>query len=153
MATAYDFNLDACYKVLDDCNFGFIDTSNLKRFLVKCCIYASDALLISIIRRMDLDADARLNKREFFDGIQPLENFTKGSLTEMKKTAKKTASRQAATATNNRKMSAQKMGRPKTAGVRKTSPMPYGQMSTYTNPLTQSVTNHERDFVVRAGGY
>lgn len=89
LATAYDYNLDACYKNLDDCNFGFIDTSNLKRFLVKCCIYASDALLIAIIRRMDLDADARLSKREFFDGIQPLENFTKGSLTEMKKTAKK----------------------------------------------------------------
>lgn len=80
LATAYDFNLESCYKVIDDCNFGFIDTSNLKRFLVKCCIYASDALLISIIRRMDLDADARLNKREFSDGIVPQENFTKGSL-------------------------------------------------------------------------
>ena len=80
LATSYDYNLDSCYKNLDDCNFGFIDTSNLKRFLVKCCIYASDALLIAIIRRMDLDADARLSKREFFDGIQPLENFTKGSL-------------------------------------------------------------------------
>ena len=89
LATAYDYNLDSCYKNIDDCNFGFIDTSNLKRFLVKCCIYASDALLIAIIRRMDLDADARLSKREFFDGIQPLENFTKGSLSEMKKTAKR----------------------------------------------------------------
>lgn len=69
LATSYDYNHEASYRVMDDCNFGFIDTSNLKRFLVKCCIYASDALLISIIRRMDLDADARLNKREFFDGI------------------------------------------------------------------------------------
>lgn len=85
LATSYDYNLEACYKIIDDCNFGFIDTSNLKRFLVKCCIYASDALLIAIIRRMDLDADARLNKREFYDGVQPLENFTKGSLSEMKK--------------------------------------------------------------------
>ena len=89
LATSYDFNIEGCYKIVDDCNFGFIDTSNLKRFLVKCCIYASDALLIAIIRRMDLDADARLSKREFSDGIQPLENFTKGSLTEMKKTVKK----------------------------------------------------------------
>ena len=89
LATSYDYNTESCYKNLDDCNFGFIDTSNLKRFLVKCCIYASDALLIAIIRRMDLDADARLSKREFFDGIQPLENFTKGSLSEMKKVAKK----------------------------------------------------------------
>mmetsp|Transcript_34057 Transcript_34057/g.42037 ORF Transcript_34057/g.42037 Transcript_34057/m.42037 type:complete len:107 (+) Transcript_34057:481-801(+) len=89
LATSYDFNTESCYKNLDDCNFGFIDTSNLKRFLVKCSIYASDALLIAIIRRMDLDADARLSKREFFDGIQPQENFTKGSLTEMKKSHKK----------------------------------------------------------------
>ena len=49
LATSYDYNLESCYKNLDDCNFGFIDTSNLKRFLVKCCIYASDALLIAII--------------------------------------------------------------------------------------------------------
>lgn len=69
MATAYDYNLDALYTCLDDCNFKFIDTSNLKRFLVKCCIYASDALLIAIIRRMDLDADARLSMKEFMDGV------------------------------------------------------------------------------------
>lgn len=90
--------------MIDDCNFGFIDTSNLKRFLVKCCIYASDALLISIIRRMDLDADARLSKREFSDGIIPLENFTKGSLSEMKKSAKKPAARNSGSAANFRKM-------------------------------------------------
>lgn len=69
LATAYDFNLDALYMNIDDCNFKFIDTSNLKRFLVKCCIYASDALLIAIIRRMDLDADARLCMKEFMDGV------------------------------------------------------------------------------------
>jgi len=117
LATSYDFNLEACYKNIDDCNFGFIDTSNLKRFLVKCCIYASDALLIAIIRRMDLDADARLSKREFFDGIQPLENFTKGSLTEMKKTTKKQM-RGTASAVNMRKISASTGKRPMTASVR-----------------------------------
>ena len=117
LLTAYDFNMDACYKVIDDCNFGFIDTSNLKRFLVKCCIYASDALLISIIRRMDLDADARLNKREFNDGIVPLENFTKGSLQEMKKSAKK-QTRASGSATNFRKISASTGKRPLTAAVR-----------------------------------
>ena len=124
LASSYDFNTDSCYKNIDDCNFGFIDTSNLKRFLVKCCIYASDALLIAIIRRMDLDADARLSKREFFDGIQPLENFTKGSLTEMKRTVKKSG-RATASANNFRKT--QSVGkRPMTAGIRKRSPSPYG---------------------------
>lgn len=85
LATSYDYALEALYNNIDDCNFKFIDTSNLKRFLVKCCIYASEALLISIIRRMDLDADARLSKREFFDGVQPIENYTKGSLSVMKR--------------------------------------------------------------------
>ena len=69
LATSYDYNLDSLYSNIDDCNFKFVDTSNLKRFLVKCCIYASDALLIAIIRRLDLDADARLSRREFIDGV------------------------------------------------------------------------------------
>ena len=127
LATAYDYNLDSCYRNIDDCNFGFIDTSNLKRFLVKCCIYASDALLISIIRRMDLDADARLSKREFKDGVQPLENFTKGSLTEMKKVAKK--QRHSGSAANFRRTAVSTGKRPMTAAVRNKSPaasMPYG---------------------------
>ena len=71
----------------------------------------------------------------------------------MKKTAKKTAGRQSATATGNRKMSAQKMGRPQTAHVRQKSPTPYGQMGTYINPNANSATAHERDFVVRSNGY
>jgi len=37
-------------------------------------------LLIAIIRRLDLDSDARLSRKEFIDGIMPLENFTRGSL-------------------------------------------------------------------------
>ena len=89
LATCYDYNLDNLYGEIDDCNFKFIDTSNLKRFLVKCSVYPSDGLLIAIIRRMDLDADARLNQKEFFDGIGPLENYTKESLKEFKKVVSK----------------------------------------------------------------
>ena len=81
---SYDYNLDRLYKEIDDCNFKFIDSTNLKRFLIKCGLYPTDAVLIAIIRRLDLDADARLNQKEFFDGIQPLENYTKGSLTQLK---------------------------------------------------------------------
>lgn len=36
----------------------------------------NDGLLLAIIRRMDLDADAKLNMREFIDGVRPIENFT-----------------------------------------------------------------------------
>lgn len=56
----------------------------MKRFLKKCGVIATKKLLISIIRRFDLDSDARLGKEEFFEGILPIEKFTKGSLEGMK---------------------------------------------------------------------
>jgi hypothetical protein len=56
---------------------------------VKCCIYPTEALLIAIIRRLDLDADARLSKKEFFDGIMPIENYTRNSLHNFKKATKR----------------------------------------------------------------
>jgi len=116
LAASYDYNLEALYHCVDDCNFNFIDTSNLKRFLVKCSIYPNDALLISIIRRMDLDADARLNYKEFEDGVRPIENFTKGSIVEMKKAYKTTA----VTTSLKKSGSSQKM-RPQTAAVPRTN--------------------------------
>jgi hypothetical protein len=116
LAASYDFNLEALYKCIDDCNFNFIDTSNLKRFLVKCCIYPNDALLISIIRRMDLDADARLNLKEFEDGVRPIENFTKGSLGEMKK-----AFKSCSMSTGLKKSGSTQKMRPQTSAVPRTN--------------------------------
>jgi hypothetical protein len=64
----------------------------------KCRVYPSDDLLIAVIRRLDLDSDARLGRKEFIDGILPMENFTKGSMMQFKK-----------------KIDASKVVRPKTA--------------------------------------
>ena len=61
---------------MDDWNYKYIDQINLKRFLIKCGVLPHDALLLAIIRRMDLDADAKLNMREFIDAIRPIEGFT-----------------------------------------------------------------------------
>ena len=80
LATSYDFSMDKLMMAIDDNNLRFIDSNAIKRFLIKCRIYPSDDLLIAVVRRMDLDADARLCYREFRDGIMPMENFTKGSL-------------------------------------------------------------------------
>jgi hypothetical protein len=118
LASAYDYNLEALYHCVDDCNFNFIDTSNLKRFLVKCSIYPNDALLISIIRRMDLDADARLSIKEFEDGVRPIENFTKGSVQEMKKAYKNNSS---TLTTSLKKSGSQQKFRPQTAAVPRTN--------------------------------
>mgnify|MGYP003706238773 CR=1 FL=1 len=68
------------FKGIDDWNFRYVDQINLKRFLIKCSVLPTDNLLMAIIRRMDLDADAKLNLKEFIDGVRPLENFTKNAL-------------------------------------------------------------------------
>ena len=44
--------------------------------MIKCGVIPNDGLLLAIIRRMDLDADAKLNFKEFIYGIRPIENFT-----------------------------------------------------------------------------
>jgi hypothetical protein len=44
--------------------------------LIKCSVLPNENLLISVIRRIDLDADAKLNFKEFIDAIRPIENFT-----------------------------------------------------------------------------
>lgn len=64
------------FKSVDDWNYKYIDQINLKRFLVKCSVLPNDNLLVAIIRRMDLDADAKLNFKEFIDAVRPIENYT-----------------------------------------------------------------------------
>ena len=51
---------------------------------MKCGVISDKKLLISIIRRFDMDSDARLSKEEFIRGIMPIEKFTKSSLYELK---------------------------------------------------------------------
>lgn len=50
--------------------------------MIKCSVIPNDNLLVAVIRRIDLDADAKLNFKEFIDAIRPIENFT------VKKTSK-----------------------------------------------------------------
>jgi len=91
LACRYDYSLDMLFKAVDDWNFKYIDQPNLKRFLVKCGVLPNDSLLVAIIRRMDLDADAKLNFKEFIDSVRPIENFigkkvTKPSVTQARMT-------------------------------------------------------------------
>lgn len=44
--------------------------------MIKCGVIPSNGLLAAVIRRLDLDADAKLNLREFIDGVRPIENFS-----------------------------------------------------------------------------
>ena len=67
---AYDYNVKAVFKCVDDWNYNYIDSKNLKRFLRNVGHVASKAELISIIRRFDTDGDAKINFEEFKEGTK-----------------------------------------------------------------------------------
>jgi Ca2+-binding EF-hand superfamily protein len=55
------FDYLKAFNEIDDWSYGFIDKKNLKSFLRKHGCIASNKDVMSIIRRMDLDGDARLS--------------------------------------------------------------------------------------------
>lgn len=87
---AFDYN--KAYYSIDDWNYGFIDRRNLKIFLKKHGYLATNEDVIAIIRRMDLDADARLTKQEFIEGIQPEEPYSKAMKRQNSHSRKRSAS-------------------------------------------------------------
>jgi len=72
-----EFSGEALYKTIDDWGYGFIDTRNLKSFFRKNKGNPSDEELVAIIRRLDLDADSKLNKEEFLAGMKAQEPYSK----------------------------------------------------------------------------
>lgn len=67
---SYDFSVQGAFKVIDDWNYKYIDDSNLKRFLRNVGYLASKQELVAIIRRIDLDGDAKINLDEFNEGVR-----------------------------------------------------------------------------------
>mmetsp|Transcript_23466 Transcript_23466/g.17933 ORF Transcript_23466/g.17933 Transcript_23466/m.17933 type:complete len:170 (-) Transcript_23466:219-728(-) len=65
-----DFSEEAVYTAIDDWGYGFVDARNLKSFFRNNKYKASDDECIAVIRRMDLDADSKLTKEEFVEGIK-----------------------------------------------------------------------------------
>ena len=80
METRYDYNTKILYKEIDDINYGYIDQNNLKRFFIKNGTAPKEALLLAVIRRFDLDADAKLKVDEFCSGIKSQDGFSKRAL-------------------------------------------------------------------------
>ena len=72
-----NFDCSKAFYAVDDWAYGFIDKTNLKSFLRKHGYLATTAEAIAIIRRMDLDADARLCKKEFIKALKPAEPYSK----------------------------------------------------------------------------
>ena len=77
MDATKNFCVKKAFRAIDDWDYGFIDKKNLKSFLRKHNYIASTAECIAIIRRLDLDADARLSRQEFADGLKPEEPYSR----------------------------------------------------------------------------
>jgi len=77
MDATKNFCVKKAFRAIDDWDYGFIDKKNLKSFLRKHNYIASTAECMAIIRRLDLDADARLSRQEFADGLKPGEPYSR----------------------------------------------------------------------------
>ena len=65
------FDYQHAFAEIDDWNYGFIDPKNLKVFMRKHGVIMDMMDIMAIIRRMDLDGDARISKEEFIQGMMP----------------------------------------------------------------------------------
>ena len=78
MDATKSFDVKRAFHSIDDWNYGYIDKKNLRTFLRKHNYIASNSECIAVIRRLDLDGDARLSILEFTDGMKPEEPYNKG---------------------------------------------------------------------------
>lgn len=70
LESSYDFSVRAAFKAVDDWNYNYIDKQNLKRFLRSMGHLASKQEIVAILRRFDLDGDAKINLQEFGEAIK-----------------------------------------------------------------------------------
>jgi hypothetical protein len=70
LESSYDFSVRAAFKAIDDWNYNYIDKQNLKRFLRSMGHLASKQEIVAILRRLDLDGDAKINLQEFGEAIK-----------------------------------------------------------------------------------
>ena len=70
----FDYSVNGLFSDIDDWSYKYIDTKNMKRFLMKTSVYPEEALLKAIIRRLDTDGDARLSFEEFAQALKPMKD-------------------------------------------------------------------------------
>ena len=58
------------FRAIDSWQYGYIDQSNLKSFLRNTGHIATKQELIAILRRFDMDGDAKINFKEFETGMK-----------------------------------------------------------------------------------
>ena len=70
LENAYDYSVQKAFRAIDDWTYNYIDSSNLKRFLRSMGHLATKQELIGILRRFDMDGDAKINLAEFALGMK-----------------------------------------------------------------------------------
>ena len=65
LQSQYDYTIKRAFNAIDDWNYGYIDHSNLKRFMRSMGNKVTKQELIGILRRFDLDGDAKISFKEF----------------------------------------------------------------------------------------
>ena len=77
--------MEACFALVDDWNYGYIDATNLKSFLRKHGHVSNESDLLAIIRRIDLDGDARIGEQEFYNALKINQPFSKADYRTVQK--------------------------------------------------------------------
>lgn len=72
-----DYSQESVYQEVDDWRYGYVDVRNLHRFFRNNRSKATEEDCVAIIRRFDLDADSKLSRDEFLNGITAQEPFSK----------------------------------------------------------------------------
>ena len=85
LENSYDYSVQKAFRAIDDWTYNYIDSSNLKRFLRSMGHLSTKQELIAILRRFDMDGDAKINLAEFTLGM-------KSSLTVFAKKGKRPSS-------------------------------------------------------------
>lgn len=70
LENAYDYSVQKAFRAIDDWTYNYIDSSNLKRFLRSMGHLSNKQELIAILRRFDMDGDAKINMSEFALGMK-----------------------------------------------------------------------------------
>ena len=67
------FSIRRAFKAIDSANFRYIDEVSIRRFLKKIGHSPVKGELIAIMRRFDLDGDAKVSFQEFVEALTPVQ--------------------------------------------------------------------------------
>jgi len=70
LESRYDFTVYSAFRTIDRFNEGFLTIDNLKVFFRSNYQYFTDREILSVIRRIDTDGDARISYTEFSDYLR-----------------------------------------------------------------------------------